>query len=181
MDLEQVKSYMQSMRMLRYHVAICPPTSDVLLSSQKMETQRMLMLCAMALDLKHPLITKVEDEDLYSAVESILSGERDSVLKRDQSAWSNHVITKHTPGAKAIVEQALYEKWVLWDVPGNPFPLPTWFMQPYLPHLVRLGEIRTYIVNGAMYYSVSTTPEEFNPSFTSSTSADFITPLSSFW
>jgi len=180
MDLEQVISYLKSMRLLQNHVTIWPATGDVLVSMQKLETQRTLTLCALALDLKHPLIAKVDDKDLDSALESILTGERDAVLKRDHSAWSNHVIMKHTKDAKRIVEEALDEKQHFWDVRGNPFPPPTWFLQPYLLHLMRLGEIRSYIVNGTMYYSVSTTPEKFNPSFTASTSADFIRPLSSF-
>jgi len=59
-------------------------------------------------------------------------------------------------------------------------PRTTWFLQPFLPHLIRLGELRTYIVDGTIYYIVSTTPVEFDPANTQYTGAQWIRPLSSF-
>jgi hypothetical protein len=43
------------------------------------------------------------------------------------------------------------------------FPRPQWFLQPYLPGLIYLGELRAFFVNGILYNSFSTTPLDKNP------------------
>jgi hypothetical protein len=41
----------------------------------------------------------------------------------------------------------------------NLFNKPKWFIEPYVPALHYLGELRVFVVNGTIFKTVSTTPE----------------------
>lgn len=163
-------------------VDVWPSPAESLLSSQKLETNRLLSLCAIALDFKHPLVVPVDDDELDVVLESIMGGKRDAVLKRDYTGWSRHIITPHTPleEAKQLITNFRTEVSAYWDIPGNLFPRPTWYLQPYLPHLIHLGEVRAFFVEGIYYYSVATTPINFDPGTTVSTAGLYKRPLTAF-
>jgi len=173
--------YLQSMSALCRHVSIWPAPTEYLISAQKLETQRMLQYCAISLDLQHPLVTPVASHDLTDVADSILDGEIDAVLKREYSGFSKNVITPHTSktSAYAILEKSSKEEQEH-KHEQLPAPRTTWFLQPFLPHLIRLGELRTYIVDGVIFYTVSTTPVNCDPALTQYTGAEFIRPLSTF-
>jgi hypothetical protein len=164
------------------HVAIWPSPAESLLASQKVETHRVLGYCASALGLSHPLIAPVESGELETVVKSIASGEREGVLKREFSGWSRHIITPHTKlhDATKMIEAYHAEVAAYWDDPDSLFPCPVWYLQPYLAHLLYLGEVRAFFINGSYYYSVATTPKECDPTNTINTSAKYKRPLSSF-
>lgn len=121
----------------------------------------------------------MEPQDLNTIVNSILSGEREGVLKREYSGFSKHVITEHTKNSEEILQNSLEEDQRYQN--DGLFPRTTWFLQPFLPHLIRLGELRTYIVDGAIFYTVSTTPVDFDPALTQYIAAEIIRPLETFW
>jgi len=181
-DLDQAVQYLEGMRVLLKKEALWPSPEESLLSSQKLETHRILGACAAALDFQHPLIALVEDHDLDAVFQSIMDKMRDAVLKRDYSGWSRHIITPHSNFEEA--EQMIYECRAQlethWDIPENPFPRPEWYLQPYLPHLMHLGEFRAFFVGGVYYYAVATTPENYDPGLTANTAATFKRPLSAF-
>ena len=165
---------------LGQRVSIWPAPTEYFVSAQKLETQRMLQHCAISLDLQHPLVTPVESNKLVSVVESIFHGTIEAVVKREYSGFSKNVITPYTPLADAM--DMMRKSWGE-EARHNDEglgPRTTWFLQPFLPHLIRLGELRTYIVDGTIYYIVSTTPVEFDPANTQYTGAQWIRPLSSF-
>jgi hypothetical protein len=180
MDLEKTVEYLKGMAILGDHVSVWPSPAETLLSSQKLETNRMLCSCATSLGFRHPMVAPLEDGDVDAVFDSIMRGDRDAVLKRDQSGWSKHIITKYTPNAETTLDRFRREAKLYWDVPDNPFPRPVWFIQPYLPHLIRLGEVRCFFVNGAHYYAVATTPHKFDPLITANTPAQYKRPLSTF-
>jgi len=172
-------TYLESMSALGRHVSIWPTPSEYILSAQKLETQRILQCSAISLDLQHPLVIPVEPQDLNSVVDSILSGEREGVLKREYSGFSKHVITEHSKNSQEILQNSFEEDQR--HQKDGLYPRTTWFLQPFLPHLIRLGELRTYIVDGAIFYTVSTTPVNFDPTITQYTAAEIIRPLETFW
>lgn len=145
----------------------------------KLLGQRLLMKCAAALGLDHPYIIPIEDEDLIRVSGEIGDGVTDGVLKRTQSAWSYHLITKHTQNPRKEITTALEEQRD-WKSPGHLFVEPRWFLQPYLPALMYLGELRTFLVDGALYYTIYTTPTEFDTQTIARTSGKFVRPLRAF-
>jgi hypothetical protein len=173
------KIYLESMSTLGQHVSIWPAPSECIITTQKLETQRILQYSAISLDLQHLLVIPVEPQDLNTVVNSILSGEREGVLKREYSGFSKHVITEHTKNSEEILQNSLEEDQRYQN--DGLFPRTTWFLQPFLPHLIRLGELRTYIVDGAIFYTVSTTPVDFDPALTQYIAAEIIRPLETFW
>ena len=106
----------------------------------KLLTHRLLIKCAATLNLDHPYIIPIEEEDLIRVSGEIADGVIDGVLKRSQSTWSYHLITKHTQDARKEIATALEEQRD-WKSPGHPFVEPQWFLQPYLPALMYLGEL----------------------------------------
>jgi len=173
--------YLESMSALGQHVSIWPAPSEYIIGAQKLEMQRILQYSAISLDLQHPLVVPVEPQDLNSVVDSILSGEREGVLKRDYSGFSKHVITKYTKNSQEILQNSFEEDQRHQNEVDISSPRTTWFLQPFLPYLIGLGELRTYIVNGAIFYTVLTTPVDFDPTITRCTAAEIIRPLETFW
>jgi len=164
------------------HVAMWPSPAESLLAAQKAETNHILVCCASALGLSHPLIAPVGDGKLEAVAASITSGKCQGVLKREFSGFSRHVITPHFSLADAmrIINNYRVEAATYWNDSSSVFPRPLWYLQPYLAHLMHLGEVRAFFVNGAYYYSVATTPENFDPTKTINTSATYKRPLSTF-
>jgi len=181
-DRDLTVNYLTGMNALR-HVAIWPSPAESLLASQKVETNRVLISCASALGLSHPLIAPVEDGDLDTVVQSILCGASEGVLKRDFSRWSRHVITPHSKLLKATKMISDYRAEVAahWNSPDNlVFPRPVWYLQPYLTHPIHLGDVRAFFINGSYYYSIATTPQQYELTNTPNTSATYKRSLSSF-
>jgi hypothetical protein len=54
------------------------------------------------------------------------------------------------------------------------------FSHTYLPALMHLGELRTFLVDGALYYTIYTTPTKFDPQIITRTSGKFVRPLHAF-
>jgi hypothetical protein len=100
-----------------------------------------------------------------------------AVLKRTHSGWSNHLISPYTNKPKEVIKQALREQRKCWNVSGHSFDQPIWFCQPYLPLLIHVGEFRTFIVNGVIYYTVATTPVNLDPTNLELVGARFPRPL----
>jgi len=147
---------------------------------QKLLTHQLLIKCAAALDLEHPSLIPVAEEDVPRVAREIAQGILQGVLKRTQSGWSYHVITPYTPDPLKQIETALKIQKQHWQVPGHQFVPPQWFLQPYLPALIHLGELRTFVVDGALYYTVYTTPTECDPKTLAMTSGKFVRPLAAF-
>jgi hypothetical protein len=132
------------------------------------------------LGYSHPIIIPVEEDDLESYASKIGKGEMLAVLKRGHSGWSNHLITPNTPHPVDKIKAALDTQRQTWGVSGHGFDQPRWFCQPYMPLLIHLGELRTYLVNGVIYYTVATTPNISDPHLLEMASGKFTRPLSLF-
>jgi len=89
MDLEKTVEYLKGMAILGDHVSVWPSPTETLLSSQKLETNRMLCSCATSLGFRHPMVAPLEDGDVDAVFDSIMRGDRDAVLKRDHSGGQN--------------------------------------------------------------------------------------------
>ncbi|KIM37238.1 hypothetical protein M413DRAFT_13424 [Hebeloma cylindrosporum] len=180
LDWDKAVRYHESSLLLAETLTIWPNPRDMLTVGQKLQTQRLLIKCAAALDFNHPTLVPISEGDLESVAGEIQDGAVEGVLKRTQSAWSNHLITKYTKDPKKKVKKALREQKKNWLCSTGEFTEPLWFLQPYLPALMHLGELRTFLIDGALYYTVYTTPEAFDPQVLDRTPGNLPRPLHAF-
>jgi len=147
---------------------------------QKIEMHNILKTCATALGHDHPIIVPLRDDELEKVAGDIADGVIEGVLKRSHSGWSNHIITKHAENPRQSIRDALKVQAKYWGQPNHQFVQPRWLLQPYIPHLIRLGELRTFVVDGIFYYAVYTTPEEGSLKDMQMTVGSFVRPLGEF-
>lgn len=134
----------------------------MLFVAQKLETYNLLIKCALSLGYQQPSVFAVPEDELELYVSDIGQGKIDAVLKRTQSRWSNHVVTPHTKNPKSIIKKALKEQ-RQWKSSNHSFDEPLWLCQSFMGQLLHIGEYRSFIVNGAIYYTVVTTPSLSGP------------------
>jgi hypothetical protein len=151
-----------SVRILSARVTMWPSPRESLIEGQKLETFYLINKCALSLGYQQPVVFAVPNDKLEFYITEICSGALDAVLKRTNSGCSHHVITRHTKNPKDVIAKAL-EELKQWRVAGHSFGEPVWICQPYLPHLLHIGEYRTFTVNGTIYYTAATTPIELDP------------------
>jgi hypothetical protein len=83
----------------------------------------------------------------------------DGVLKREFSSQGCHVYTPHTKSAETQLMTALKnERRAYHSSNGTTLPKPIWYIQPYIPALLFLGEVRAFIVNGTIFNAIVTSP-----------------------
>lgn len=134
----------------------------MLFVAQKLEIYNLLIKCALSLGYQQPSVFAVPEDELELYVSDIGQGKIDAVLKRTQSRWSNHVVTPHTKNPKSIIKKALKEQ-RQWKSSNHSFDEPLWLCQSFMGQLLHIGEYRSFIVNGAIYYTVVTTPSLSGP------------------
>lgn len=160
LSAQDAVKYYTSSYMLMKKTTIWVNPNDLLLAGQKHETQILLTECARSLGLEHPIAVHVEEQHLETTVKDMINGTRQGVLKRSHSCVSHHVITPHTEDPLQALKNVVKHQQQAWTEAANTFAQPAWFFQPYLPLLLYLGELRTFILNGAIYYIIYTTPKE---------------------
>lgn len=89
---------------------------------------------------------------------SCLIGVLKAVLKREYSACAQHVVTPCTKNASNRTRKQVEDEEKAWGAPGHDFSRPQWFLQPYIPPLKQLGELRTFVINGHLMSIVYTVP-----------------------
>lgn len=158
----QTEQYWLGLQRLREKAFLWPEPHDLLIEGAKLLTYETIRASAAVLGEPYPNIV-IEPEPSEELVVEIQTGAKRCVLKRDFSDCGEHVFHPDMPNAVEIFQNA-------WTREGNVhrngqptmFPRPIWFLQPYLPGFVLLGEIRAFFVNGTLYNSFVTTPTSMN-------------------
>lgn len=140
----------------------------------------MLMICASSLDFQHPISIHINEDELEEVVDAIANKEREGVLKRSQSASNSHVITPLTKNPRKLLKDLRKDEKEFWADGLGIFPKPSWFFQPYMPLLIHLGELRTFIVNGIIFYTTHTAPIKTMAGAMEIVGVQTMRPLSSF-
>ena len=139
-----------------------PDPRDLLLTGSKLYMNHLIIQSAQALGQSQPIIAVCENPTA-SLVQDILDGKIDGVLKREYSSDSTHVYTKHTQNAVKKFKKALEDERKFWHWDNQKIcENPKWFIQPYIPSFLYLGELRAFVANGIIVNVVVSTPE--NPS-----------------
>ncbi len=160
----QMEKYWLSLEWLRQKVFIWPEPHDLIVEGAKFLTYETIWASAAALGEPYPNIV-IETNPTEELVSEISTTAKKCVLKRDFSDCGEHVFHPHMPKAIEKFQKACErEENVYRDGHLTIFPHPIWFLQPYMPGFVHLGEIQAFFVNRMLYNSFVTTPVDGNPS-----------------
>lgn len=140
---------------LTQRLMVWPDPRHLLSEGFKLYHIKIITEAASSLGYSYPRVKRLTPDRTY--IREIKNGDADAVLKRDFSSQGRHVYTPHTRDAEMKLAHALRDERAAYD--GSIFPSPTWFIQPYVAPLLYLGEVRVFIVNGAVFNTVSTTPK----------------------
>ena len=127
---------------------IFPNPVQALAQGKKAGTTFFVRMAALSLGYDQPLVT-VAAPPTWEDVQDIVTGRRLTVLKREFSDASRHVILKDMKISRSEWEKCISQAKVWKDLP---FGDPCWLEQPYVPQLRHMGEVRALIVNGLLVY-----------------------------
>jgi hypothetical protein len=133
-------------------VVFWPDPDDLLITDQKVHMYRNIIAASAAHGYLTPEILVVKRSDVCRVATLIEEGKLNAVLKRSFSFGEDHVFW---PGKKGFSETWKLEKfWENQDFFGH----PQWLLQPFLPLMQTLGELRAFVSNGQVYDIFVTNP-----------------------
>lgn len=145
------------MQALSRLITIWPHPTDLLLAGSKLFLDMLITRAMESMGRHHIQLATVDPQDV---IQKIVSGDIDAVLKREFSSHTRHVFSKDTRNAILKVQERFDQEELTYSQCPDVFLRPRWFIQPYLAPLVYLGEIRAFLVNGTLFRSVVSTPNE---------------------
>ena len=154
LSLTEMHQIWEGMSTLSQSLTIWPDPRDLLMGGSKIFLESIISLAAISLDLKHPQAVHVQPS--IKVVQDIVERRSAAVLKRDFSSHGHHVFSVHTKDAVEKFQSRIEEEEAVSASRFGPFPHPCWFIQPYNPALVYLGEIRAFVVNGCIFKQIVT-------------------------
>jgi hypothetical protein len=153
----EMEIFWRNLRRLGLKVPIWPEPDDLLVEGAKLLTYEANRASAAVFGEPYPNVI-IEPEPTEELVAEIQTGVKKCVLKRDFSDCGDHVFRLGMPSAVEIFRKAREREGSVYNDGQSTFPQPTWFLQPYMPGFVHLGEIRAFFVNGALFNAFATTP-----------------------
>lgn len=162
MTPHQVEQHWTGLLELQRHTLIWPQPQELYQAGSKCYLAHLVSAAAISEGYSHPISASCEPT--ADLVADLADGKVSGVLKRDWSSASKHVFmeqgTRTCAEAKAALEQALSAQEDAYNQTMHAyFSKPRWFIQPYLPAMTLLGEIRTFIVNGMIITNLITIPD----------------------
>ena len=161
---KEIDKYWVNLGHLQEWVYIWPEPHGLVREGRKLLTAEMTRACAEAVGEPFVNTTVVEDPTEEMVVE-ICEGVRMCALKRENSAYGYHAFLPFMDKGKAVERfrrlRDMEEK-IFGELGGQltVFPKPLWFIQPYMPAFIYLGEVRALFINGSLYNTFITTPLE---------------------
>lgn len=155
---------------------IWPHPEDLFLGGSKLHVYKTLRDVCHSMKISTPMyVTAVESVQDSTFLNDFANGKVQGVLKREYSMKAQHVVRPTDPNPSSKIKKLLLEEDNTWKRVQDMFGLPKWFLQPFVPHLLFVGEVRCFIVSGKLVYKVTTTPG--SGPFLEVTSYDHIRPL----
>jgi hypothetical protein len=148
-DVAELEPHFWALLTLIDCVPIFPNPVQMLAQGKKLAATFFLRVAALSLGHSLPLVSVVEPPT-WDTVQEIIAGERETVMKREFSDSSCHVIRRGHKISKVDWEKMLDDAKV-WES-LRAFGPPCWLEQPFVPELMYVGEIRTLVVNGVLAY-----------------------------
>lgn len=138
-------------------ITIWPLPRDLLMAGSRMYLEMLVSRAAASLGNIHPQVATVEPS--IEKFRGVLTPGSAGVLKREFSSHGQLVFSCHSPQVFPKLERQLARDLEVYESAAEVFPRPVWFVQPYIPTVAYLGEIRVFVVNGVLFRSVITTPK----------------------
>jgi hypothetical protein len=158
----EMEVHWRGLECLRTRTVIWPEPVNLLGGGAKLLTYEIIRASAIALGEPVPSVV-VEKEPTDQLVEEIRSGVKKCVLKREFSGCSDHVFYPGKSEAVKTFRAIRKKEEEVYGAQATIFPRPRWFLQPFLPSLLCLGEYRAFFINGALMYMITTTPVQSDP------------------
>jgi hypothetical protein len=147
------------MQTLAKNTTVWPHPEELFLSGSKVQGYETIRVASLSMDLSVPMYTVADDLiDNPEFQETLKNGSFHGVLKRDYSMRSEHVIVPQTPNPVDILKKATLNQRKTWAKVRDFFGEPKWFVQPFVAHLVYIGEVRVVIVGGRIVYKITMIP-----------------------
>lgn len=129
------------------------------MAGSKTQGYETLRTASLSLGFSVPFYATAE-EDVQSSefLRQLDQGKVDGVLKRDYSMQAMHVITPQTHNPAQRVRKAMREQELTWKLVEEFFEQPRWLIQPFVAHLIYVGEVRAMVVNGRLLFHPFTKP-----------------------
>lgn len=157
--LEVFEGYLKGVDKLNQTTRVFPDPSELLLLGRKLLVNTMLNQVAKALGNDRPRHTVISETPTWEEYQT-MGGDRPKLeaWKREFSDESLHVLLPFKNNRKDEESfRTMSEKEKEWIPLGLK---PQWFKQPLITPLCYLGEIRSYVVQGTLYYAVHSVPNE---------------------
>jgi hypothetical protein len=159
----EMERHWRGLEQLRKQTCIFPEPVNLLCDGAKLLTYEIIRASATVLGEPFPNVV-VEKEPTAQLVEDISSGVKKCVLKREFSGFSRHVFYPgRLEGVETFRKLRKREEEIFGGAQSTIFPRPRWFLQPFLPGLLFLGEYRALFINGTLLNIITTTPINRNP------------------
>ena len=146
------------MGILTQKLTVWPDPRHLLAEGSKLFHIKIITESSASMGESYPRAIKVSPGKQH--VLGIVHRDIDGVLKREFSSQGHHVYTHHTKSAETQLMTALENERRAYhrSSHGKEFPKPIWYIQPYIPALLFLGEVRVFIVNGTIFNTIVTSP-----------------------
>lgn len=162
---KDMNKYWINLGRLRKSAYIWPEPHGLVAEGSKLLTAEITQASAAA--LREPFVTTTEVKNpTKEMVAEICKGDKMCVLKRENSGYSLHTFYPFMNKGKAVKrfqDLRSREEKIYGGGQSTLFPRPLWFIQPYMPAFVHLGEVRALFVNGTLYNTFITTPLKHDP------------------
>jgi hypothetical protein len=144
---------------LEKNTTLFPRSQELFMGGSKIQVYQTLRQASLSMGISTPLISLIEvhlqqNQFLKKFADNQIPG----VLKRDYSKKGAHVFIPGQVDVKKKVKEAIQEEEETWKRVENFFGRPKWFVQPFVPQLRKVGEVRAYILEGIICYKMTTTP-----------------------
>jgi len=140
-------------------IMVWPNPAELLMGGSKIQCYETLRVASLMQGTSTPLCALVDKEiGKPSFLKRFSEGRCQGVLKRDFSMKAQHVFLPTTPNLTSKIKKSLSEEEETWKRVDGLFGRPRWFVQPYIPHLLYVGEIRCFFAGCRLVYTITTTP-----------------------
>lgn len=138
---------------------VWPHPEELFIGGSKIEVYDTLRVASLSMGTSTPFFVMAGDMD-KAFLRNLEKGNFQGVLKRDYSMKGDHVITPRMEDPVGVIKRLMKEQERTWKVVEGIFGTPHWFIQPFVAHLVHVGEVRAFVVEGRLLFKVTTTPRE---------------------
>lgn len=148
------------------------------MGGSKVQCYETLRIVSLSLGLRVPFHAVLDGDIRKSSfLKRLERGEVEGVVKRDYSMRGELVFTPATVGLMGKVQKVVKEQKETWGTVEGLFEQPCWLVQPFITHLLHVGEVRAFLVEGRLLFKVTTTPHPSEAGCWETTDEPLIRPL----